>query len=120
MTHRSLSIAIAMTLTIVGCSSFEPRDDERTETSTAALVAGVPKKEWVALAVAEFDPAGMKASSVPSSTPIAGCTANGKAGLADLSMTISGRANGMLGGVLQLVSDFTKLPPSSQGPNDAT
>src|SRR5688572_22054148 len=113
--HVSLAIVTTTLLALGGCSGADSAaPGESTGTSTEALVAAVPKKAWLEIAVAEFDPAGIKAPVTPATTaPVPGCVANGKASLADLSQTVSTRANGMLGGVLHIVDGFTKMPPTT-------
>jgi hypothetical protein len=106
-------LASALALSSVfafGCSgASEP--DENTRGATEALVAGVPKAAWLEIAPARLDGGGE--TETKSEPPSLACAPlQTLAPLADLTHTVSTRANGILGGVLGIVGALLTRPPT--------
>jgi hypothetical protein len=109
------SIAAAAVV-LAGCGGGEA--SEPNATSTHPLVGGVPQRSWLALKVASLD--AESPTTILGDAPAPACSPGAPAELADLTRTVSTRANGMLGAVLQIVSDFTSHPPTLHGVDHAT
>jgi hypothetical protein len=97
-----------------GCSATTDDAEPKTSTSVDALVAGVPKKPWLELAVADFDPSGQSAFAPAEAA--AACAPGETATLANLTYTVSSSANGILGGALGIVGTLlARQPTASDG-----
>jgi hypothetical protein len=127
---RTIPFALAsIAVVVAGCSgagndAAEPAPEpENVSSSTAALIEAVPKREWLAIAVAGFNTTtnGAVATTPTSATtaPPAECLPGEPARLADLSKTVSTRANGMLEAVLGVVSGVLSRPPTFQDDHHA-
>ena len=126
--RRTVSPLVAAALTVLACTTFgcagpDAETSEPTGTSLDALTAGVPKRDWLVLDVANLDPSvaakGASSAKATSGSMPASCSLGAPAGLADLSRTVSGRANGILGDVLGIVADVLSRPPTAHDDHHA-
>jgi hypothetical protein len=114
---RTLRVAGPLALALVACSGHT---DETEGSSSAAVSAAVPKKDWLRLEQLTAAATTASSSATPAQPADSSCQGGPPAMFARMTADIMGHANGVVDGVLGLIGQITQGPPANVAPGHAT